>query len=141
APPHAGPAGDNVDHAFQGTVVVRAGLGTGLDDRRTGPDLLSPGRCAADRGFAVHAGRLRRVGGELRMMRDPYPRLPPIRTAPAHPRLPRQRQLPAGILPAAGLVAATPARHCSSTIASSSLCMLTPVHHRRPTGPAGALAP
>src|SRR5499427_5016967 len=84
APPHAGPPGHDVDHAFQGTVVMRAGLGTGLDYYGTGPDLLSPGRCAADRGFAIHAGRLRRVRVELALPHDPHAGLAPLGRIAGH---------------------------------------------------------
>src|SRR5437879_473663 len=65
APAHPRPPLDHVNDAFERAVVVRAGLGVGVDMDRAGPDLLRPDPGEIDRRGAVHAGGLRRVGVEL----------------------------------------------------------------------------
>src|SRR5712692_10656465 len=65
APAHPRPAFDHVNDAFERAVMVRAGLGVGVDVDRAGPDLLRPDPGEIDRRGAVHAGGLRRVGVEL----------------------------------------------------------------------------
>src|SRR6516162_8665429 len=84
APAHPCTAAQDVDHALQRAVVMRSGPGAGLDLHGTGPDLARPGRCAADRGLAVHAGRLRCVGVELAVVHDPHARLTPVGRVAAH---------------------------------------------------------
>ncbi|MNC85472.1 hypothetical protein D3C83_10720 [compost metagenome] len=78
APPHAGAAADHIDHAFDGTVVVGAGLGLGMDDDRAGPEFFrARARVGNGRG-TVHAGRLRRVDVELVAMHDPHAVITPF---------------------------------------------------------------
>ena len=81
APAHAGPAAHHVDHALQRAMVMRAGLGVGMDADRAGPDLLCADARGIDRRGAVHAGRLRRVGVELVALDDPHAVVPPVHGA------------------------------------------------------------
>ena len=69
APAHARLAAHHVDHAFERAVMMRAGLGVGVDVDGAGPDLLRADAGGIDGGLAVHARRLRRVGIE-RVARD-----------------------------------------------------------------------
>src|SRR5262245_18700562 len=64
APAHAGTAAHHIDHAFELAVVMRAGLGIGMDRDRAGPEFLRAGAREVDRRLAVHARRLRGVGVE-----------------------------------------------------------------------------
>jgi hypothetical protein len=65
APAHAGFALDDVDHAFQMPVMMRAGLRVGMDVDGASPQLLRTDSREVDGRFAVHARRLRRVRIEL----------------------------------------------------------------------------
>ena len=78
APAHAGLAAHDIDHAFQRPVVMRAGLGVGVDVDRPGPDFLSADAGFVDRGGAVHAGGLRGVGVELIGLDHPHAVRAPI---------------------------------------------------------------
>ena len=90
APAHPRLALQHVDDAFEGAVMVRAGLGVGVDMDRAGPDLLRPDPGEIDRRGAVHARGLRRVGVEL-IARDHLDavRLPVDRVPLAHLARPR----------------------------------------------------
>src|SRR5205085_10657911 len=65
APAHPRPPLQDINDAFERAMVMRARLGIGMDMDRAGPDLLRPDPGEIDRGGAVHAGGLRRVGVEL----------------------------------------------------------------------------
>ena len=65
APAHPRLAPHHIDDAFEMAVVMRAGLGVGLDGHRAGPQFLRAGAGEIDRGLAVHARRRRHVGIEL----------------------------------------------------------------------------
>jgi hypothetical protein len=65
APAHPRPAFEDIDHALEVPVVVRSGLGVGVDLNRARPDLLRPDPGEIDCGGAVHAGCLRGVRVEL----------------------------------------------------------------------------
>src|SRR6185312_16855959 len=65
APAHARLALHHIDYALDLAVVMRAGLGVGVDGDGAGPQLLRAGIGIGDGGGAVHARRLRRVGVEL----------------------------------------------------------------------------
>jgi hypothetical protein len=64
APAHACTALDDVDHALQMAVMVRPGFGVGVDGHGAGPQLLSVHASKVDRGLAIHARCLGRVGVE-----------------------------------------------------------------------------
>src|SRR5438270_9763809 len=64
-PAHPRPPLQDINDAFERAMVMRARLGIGMDMDRAGPDLLRPDPGEIDRGRAVHAGSLRRVGIEL----------------------------------------------------------------------------
>src|SRR6185436_20190328 len=53
-------------HALELAVMMRAGLGIRSDADGARPDLLRADASVVDRGLAIHAGRLRRVGVERR---------------------------------------------------------------------------
>src|SRR5215472_18933875 len=78
----------DVDHAFQVAVVMRAGLGARLDRDSASPEFLGSGGRMADGGFAIHAGGLRRVRIELAVAKDPYAGLPPVGEGIGHWRMP-----------------------------------------------------
>src|SRR6266436_1063868 len=63
APAHPRSALDHVDDALEVTVMMRAGLGVGLDG--DGPQFLRAGAGEIDRRLAVHAGGRGHVGIEL----------------------------------------------------------------------------
>jgi len=65
APAHAGAAFDDVNNAFQMTVMMRAGLSVGVDGNRSRPELLGTDSGEVDRGFAIHAGRLGSIAVKL----------------------------------------------------------------------------
>src|SRR5207248_9547978 len=65
APAHPRPPLQDINDAFERAMVMRARLGIGMDMDRAGPDLLRPDPGEIDRGGAVHARTLRRVGVEL----------------------------------------------------------------------------
>src|SRR2546428_12738286 len=65
APAHAGLAANDVDYALDRAMVVRAGLGLGVDDDGAGPEFLGAGARVGDGGGAVHARGLRGVDVEL----------------------------------------------------------------------------
>jgi hypothetical protein len=64
APAHARFAAHHVNHAFERTVMMRAGLGVGMNMNGAGPDLLGADAGGSDRGLAVDARRLRGIGIE-----------------------------------------------------------------------------
>ena len=64
APAHAGLALEHIDDAFEVPVVVRAGLGVGVDRHRARPDFFRADAGEVDRRLAVHARSLRGVGIE-----------------------------------------------------------------------------
>jgi hypothetical protein len=72
APAHPRPAADHIDDALQMAVVMRAGLGVGLDRDGAGPKLLRAGPGEVDGGLAVHAGRRGHVRIELVAWDDPH---------------------------------------------------------------------
>ncbi|ESZ02477.1 hypothetical protein X737_38370 [Mesorhizobium sp. L48C026A00] len=78
APAHARLALDHIDDAFQIAVVMRAGLGVGVDGHRAGPDLFGTRPRLADRRRPVHARRLGGVGVERIPRDDFYPILAPV---------------------------------------------------------------
>jgi hypothetical protein len=78
APAHPGAAADHIDHALQRSVVMRAGLGAGVDVHRAGPQLLRPDPGEVDRRRAVHAERLGRVGVERAAGDDPDAGMLPV---------------------------------------------------------------
>src|SRR5215211_4603959 len=78
APPHPRPSADDVDDAFQCTVVMRTGLRIWFDRDRPRPELFGAGSSGGDRGGAVHARRLRRVHIELVGVDHTHPGQPPI---------------------------------------------------------------
>src|SRR5262245_45634131 len=57
-PAHSGAAPDNIDHAFQFPVVVRAGLRIGMYRDSACPELVGSCSRPVDRGSPDHAGRL-----------------------------------------------------------------------------------
>ena len=59
-------------------MVMRAGLGIGMDADRAGPDLLRADPGGVDRGGAVHAGGLRGIGIELVALDHPHAVVPPV---------------------------------------------------------------
>ncbi len=65
APAHAGPALQHIDDAFQGAVMMGAGLGVGVDGHRAGPQLFRAHAGEIDGGGTVHAGGLGCVGVQL----------------------------------------------------------------------------
>ena len=65
APAHSGAATDDVEDALQLAVVMRAGLGVGLNHYGAGPELAGAGAGVIDGGGAGHAGGLGRVGVEF----------------------------------------------------------------------------
>src|SRR5882757_6862777 len=69
SPAHARAPTQHIDDAFERAMVMRAGLGIGLDCNRTRPDFLRAGAGEIDGDLAVHARRLRRIAVE-RMARD-----------------------------------------------------------------------
>src|SRR6202011_4031286 len=73
APAHAGPSGDDVNDAFEVTVMVGSGLGVGLDPDGAGPELFSPSHRVRNRGRAIHPRSLRRVRVEVARFDDPHP--------------------------------------------------------------------
>src|SRR5438270_687349 len=81
APAHAGLAADHIDHAFQRPVVMRPGLGIGVNADRTGPDLLGADASGVDRSGSIHARGLRRVRVELIAFDHPHAVVPPVHRA------------------------------------------------------------
>src|ERR1051325_1993727 len=81
APAHPRPALQHVNDAFERAVVVRPGLGVGMDVHGAGPDLLCAHSGEIDRRSAVHPGGLRRVGVELVARADLDTALLPIDVA------------------------------------------------------------
>src|SRR5271170_2592280 len=65
APAHPGPSLDDVDDALKRSMVVRAGLGVRMDMHRAGPEFLRADARKRNGGLAIHAGRLRRMWGQL----------------------------------------------------------------------------
>src|SRR5437879_8999285 len=61
APAHTGAPADHIDHALDGPMMVSAGLGLGMDDNRSRPELLGAHARVGDRCGATHSGRLPRV--------------------------------------------------------------------------------
>src|SRR5258708_26947732 len=61
APAHTGAPADHIDHALEGAMMVSAGLGLGMDDDRSRPQLLGAHARVGDRVGATHTARLRRV--------------------------------------------------------------------------------
>ena len=74
---------NDVDHAFDRAVMVRAGLGLGMDDHGAGPQLFRAGARLRDRGGAVHTRRLRGVDVEFVGMHDAHAVQTPFRFARA----------------------------------------------------------
>src|SRR5581483_2251099 len=80
APAHARRSAHYVNHAFHRTVVMRPGLGPGMDHYRPGPELFRPGARVGDRRGAVHARRLRRIAVKFRAPDDPHTVELPLRS-------------------------------------------------------------
>ena len=72
APAHARLAAHHIDDAFEMAVMMRAGLGIGLDRHRAGPQFLRAGAGKIDRGLAIHARRRRHIGIELIARNDAH---------------------------------------------------------------------
>ena len=62
APAHPRLAAHDIDDAFPGVVVMRAGLDFVHDRHGAGPELLRTGAREIDRGLTVHARRRGHVG-------------------------------------------------------------------------------
>ena len=71
APAHPRASFQDVDDAFEVTMVVSAGLGIGMDRHGARPDLLRADAGEVDGRLAIHAGRLRRVRVERPGRDDP----------------------------------------------------------------------
>src|SRR5512140_3287546 len=65
APLHEGLAFKNVDNRFLCTVMMDAGLRSGLDEKRAAPHAGGNAQITADGGVALRAWRLRCTGAEL----------------------------------------------------------------------------
>src|SRR5271163_5064742 len=64
APTHPRLALHDIDDALEMSMMMRAGLGVGVDRHRARPELLGAHAREIYRRLAVHAGRLRRVAVE-----------------------------------------------------------------------------
>src|SRR3984885_8023913 len=69
-PAHAGASADHIDDAFDRPMVVRPGLGFGVDNDGSSPQLLRSRAGVGDGRRAIHAGRLSRVDVEFVRMDD-----------------------------------------------------------------------
>src|SRR5580700_1343361 len=65
SPAKAGAAANYVDHGLEFSVMMRAGLGVGVNYDRSGPELLRADFGVRDGFGAGHARSLRRVGVEF----------------------------------------------------------------------------
>src|SRR5205807_862441 len=70
APAHPRASADDIEHAFELAMVLRAGLRVRLYDDGPGPKLAGAGLGVSDGGGARHARRLRRVHVQLVGMND-----------------------------------------------------------------------
>src|SRR5580704_12397510 len=70
SPTKTGSAADYVDHRFQFAVMMRTGLGVGMHDDGSRPELLRADAGARDGFGAGHARRLRRVAVEFAAAND-----------------------------------------------------------------------
>src|SRR5436190_14777147 len=111
APAHARLAAHHVDHALYRAMMVRAGLGLGVDDDGAGPEFLGAGAGVGDGGGAIHAGGLRGVDVELVGVDDAHARVLPFGFG-GHGRIisPAQPTVPVPASGAAGTTALVPAR-------------------------------
>ena len=78
APAHASPAAHDVNDAFQCAVVVRSGLGVGVDRHGSGPELSRASSGVINGGRPRHAGGLRRIEIQLRAGDHLDPVLAPV---------------------------------------------------------------
>src|SRR2546428_2990210 len=114
APAHAGLAANDVDYALDRAVVMRAGLGLGVDDDGAGPEFLGAGARVGDGGGAVHARGLRGVDVELVGVDDAHAVVLPLGLGIAHREPPGLRASRSG--------GPTPSRPASPSTTSSAVC-------------------
>src|SRR2546425_1236379 len=79
APAHARLAAHTVDHALDRAVMMRAGLGLGVDDDGAGPKFFGTGAGVSDGRGAVHARGLRGIDVELVGVDDAHAAVFPFR--------------------------------------------------------------
>jgi hypothetical protein len=79
APTHSSAALDDVDDALEVAVMMRPGLGVGMDGDRARPEFRGPSSRVSDGSSAIHAGRLRRVRIEFTRVNDANSVMLPIR--------------------------------------------------------------
>src|SRR6267143_3554028 len=114
APAHTRLAAHYVDHALDRAVMMRAGLGLGVDDDGAGPEFLGAGAGVGDGGGAVHARSLRGVDVELVGMDDAHAVVLPLGLGIAHREPPGLRASRSGGL--------TPSRPASPSTTRSAFC-------------------
>src|ERR1700678_4105440 len=78
APAHARFPLDDVDDAFERAVMVRPGLGVGVDVHRARPELLRADASEIDRSLTLHTGGLCRIWIEVRPGNYPYAVMLPV---------------------------------------------------------------
>ena len=78
APAHSRPAADDIDDAFQFAVMVRPGLGVGMNRYSSRPKLGSAGARMGNRRRPRHPRSLRGIGIELRAANDLHSVIAPI---------------------------------------------------------------
>src|SRR5271165_2671385 len=81
SPADAGPPANDVNHCFHFTVVVRSGFGVGVDDHRSGPELLRTHAGVGDGFGTSHSWSLRRVGVQFAAAHDAHAMIFPVRLA------------------------------------------------------------
>src|ERR1700730_9947270 len=84
APAQAGKAADYVDHAFEIPVMMRSGLGVGVDGYRAGPQFRQTGYVRGDGRAPVHAERLSGGIVQLDGPNNPHAICAPATGVPAH---------------------------------------------------------
>ena len=72
APAHARLAADHINHAFHRAVMMRAGLGLGMNHHGSRPQFFRAGRRMGNRRGAVHARCLRSIGVQFVAMHHAY---------------------------------------------------------------------
>src|ERR1700733_8430946 len=84
SPAQACDAAHNIDHALQVAVMMRAGLGPGIDGHRAGPELRRARAIGRHRRATLHAKGLRGIGIEFARRDDPHALEPPLADWIAH---------------------------------------------------------
>jgi hypothetical protein len=84
APAQSCNAVDDIDHAFQAAMMVRPGLGSGIDGHGAAPEFRRPGAAGGDRGATLHSQGLCGARVQLVGALNPHPIESPAADRIAH---------------------------------------------------------